>query len=531
MGKPTGFIEYLRELPLDRPATERIRDWNEFHFHMEEAKLRQQGARCMDCGIPFCHTGTLLSGMASGCPIHNLIPEWNDLVYRGLWKEALERLHKTNNFPDFTGRVCPAPCEGSCVLGINAPPVTIKNIEYSIAEKGWDEGWIVPEPPKKRTGKKVAVVGSGPAGLCAAAQLNRAGHTVTVFERDDRPGGLLMYGIPNMKLDKEQVVLRRIKQMEAEGIQFVCNTEVGSATVPVASVGVPPTENFPAPIVARDAQQSDCDGRAPTKNYPAEKLLKEFDAVILATGATKPRDLPVEGRNFKGIHFAMEFLTANTRALLDRHRNGDFISAEGKDVIVIGGGDTGTDCVGTSLRQGCQNLVQVEILPRPPLERAKDNPWPEWPKVYLMDYGQQEAAAKFGADPRVYLTTVKKFTGDANGQVKEALTVQIQWERNEKGQFVPKEVPGSEKVLPAQLVLLAMGFLGPEQPLLDALKLDRDPRTNVKAEFEKYSTNIKGVFAAGDCRRGQSLVVWAFNEGRGAARECDRYLMGSTDLP
>jgi glutamate synthase (NADPH/NADH) small chain len=531
LGKPTGFIEYLRELPLDRSAAERIRDWNEFHFHMEEAKLRQQGARCMDCGIPFCHTGTLLNGMASGCPIHNLIPEWNDLVYRGLWKEALERLHKTNNFPDFTGRVCPAPCEGSCVLGISSPPVTIKNIEYAIAEKGWDEGWIVPEPPRKRTGKKVAVVGSGPAGLCAAAQLNKAGHTVTVFERDDRPGGLLMYGIPNMKLDKEKGVLRRIRQMEAEGIQFVCNTEVGSATVPVASVGVPPTENSPAPVVARDAQQSDRDGRAPTKIYPAEKLLKEFDAVILATGATKPRDLPVEGRNLKGVHFAMDFLTANTRALLDQHKNGNYISAEGRDVIVIGGGDTGTDCVGTSLRQGCKSLVQVEILPQPPVDRAGDNPWPEWPKLYKLDYGQEEAAAKFGADPRVYLTTAKKFTGDSQGQVKEVLTVRIQWVRNDKGQFIPKEVPGTEKVLPAQLVLLAMGFLGPEQPLLDALKIERDPRTNVRAEFEKYSTNIKGVFAAGDCRRGQSLVVWAFNEGRGAARECDRYLMGQTDLP
>ena len=494
MGKPTGFIEYLRELPLDRSAIERIRDWNEFHHHMEEARLRQQGARCMDCGIPFCHTGTLLSGMASGCPIHNLIPEWNDLVYRGLWKEALERLHKTNNFPDFTGRVCPAPCEGSCVLGINAPPVTIKNIEYSIAERGWDEGWIVLELPKRRTGRKVVVVGSGPAGLCAAAQLNRAGHTVTVFEREDRPGGLLMYGIPNMKLDKQKVVLRRIQQMEAEGIQFVCKTEVG-------------------------------------KIYPAEKLLKEFDGVILATGATQPRDLPVEGRNLKGVHFAMEFLTANTRALLDQHKNGNYISAEGKDVIVIGGGDTGTDCVGTSLRHGCRSLVQVEILPQPPAERAKDNPWPEWPKVYLLDYGQQEAAAKFGADPRVYLTTVKKFNADGQGQVKEALTVQIQWERDDKGRFVPKEVPGSEKVLPTQLVLLAMGFLGPEQPLLDALKLERDPRTNVKADFEKYATNVKGVFACGDCRRGQSLVVWAFNEGRGAARECDRYLMGTTDLP
>lgn len=494
MGKPKGFIEYLRELPLDRAALERIRDWNEFHLHMEESKLREQAARCMDCGIPFCHTGTLLSGMASGCPIHNLIPEWNDLVYRGLWKEALERLHKTNNFPDITGRVCPAPCEGSCVLGINTPPVTIKSLEYAIIEKGWEAGWVLPEPPKVRTGKTVAVIGSGPAGLCAAAQLNRAGHQVKVFERADRIGGLLTYGIPNMKLDKEQVVFRRVRQMEAEGVEFVVNTEVG-------------------------------------RNYPAEKLLKEFDAVVLCTGATKPRDLPVEGRNLKGVHFAMEFLTNNTRSLLDRHRNGNFISAEGKDVIVIGGGDTGTDCVGTSMRQGCKSLTQIEILPRPPMNRAQDNPWPEWPKVYRMDYGQEEAAAKFGGDPRVYLTTAKRFVGDAQGWVKEIHTVEIQWDRNEKGQFVPKEVSGSERVLPAQLVLLAMGFLGPEQPLLEALGVERDARSNAKADFEKYSTNIKGVFAAGDCRRGQSLVVWAFNEGRGAARECDRYLMGQTDLP
>jgi glutamate synthase (NADPH/NADH) small chain len=494
MGKPTGFIEYLRELPLDRSALERIRDWSEFHLHLSEDKLRQQGARCMDCGIPFCHTGTLLSGMASGCPIHNLIPEWNDLVYRGLWKEALERLHKTNNFPEFTGRVCPAPCEGSCVLGINAPPVTIKNLECTIIDKGWDEGWVEAEPPPARTGQKVAVVGSGPAGLCAAAQLNRVGHLVTVFERADRPGGLLTYGIPNMKLDKEQVVFRRLQQMEAEGVQFVNNTEVGV-------------------------------------NYAAERLLREFDAVVLCTGATKARDLPVEGRNLKGIHLAMEFLTSNTRSLLDRHKNGNFISAEGKDVVVIGGGDTGTDCVGTAMRHGCRSLVQLEILPRPPMERATDNPWPEWPKVYRLDYGQEEAAAKFGADPRVYLTTVKTFIGDSDGWLKEILTVQIQWDRNDKGQFIPKEVPGTEQVRPAQLVLLAMGFLGPEQPLLDALSVERDARTNIKAEFERYSTSIKGVFAAGDCRRGQSLVVWAFNEGRGAARECDRYLMGETNLP
>ena len=493
MGKPTGFIEYLRELPLDRTAMERIQDWNEFHLHMEEKKLQVQGARCMDCGIPFCHTGTLLSGMASGCPINNLIPEWNDLVYRGLWREALDRLHKTNNFPDFTGRVCPAPCEGSCVLGINNPPVTIKNIEYSIIEKGWEEGWVVAEPPAVRTGKKVAVIGSGPAGLCAAAQLNRAGHWVTVYERADRVGGLLMYGIPNMKLDK-QIVQRRVDLMAKEGVTFVTNTEVG-------------------------------------KNYPAENLLKEFDAVVICTGATKPRDLPIEGRQLKGIHFAMEFLHVNTKSLLDQHQNGNYISAKGKDVVVIGGGDTGTDCVGTSLRQGCRSLVQLEILPKPPMNRAKDNPWPEWPKVYRLDYGQEEAAAKFGSDPRVYLTTATKFVGDDNGHVKEIHTVEIEWQKNEKGQFVPKEVPGTAKVRPAQLVLLAMGFLGPEQPLLDALKVERDGRTNIKADYNKYATSLKGVFAAGDCRRGQSLVVWAFNEGRGAARECDRYLMGRTSLP
>jgi glutamate synthase (NADPH/NADH) small chain len=494
LGKPTGFIEYLRELPADRTPIERLADWKEFHYHMEEKKLREQGARCMDCGIPFCHTGTLLSGMASGCPIHNLIPEWNDLVYRGLWKEALERLHKTNNFPEFTGRVCPAPCEGSCVLGINNPPVTIKNIECAIIDHGWEHGWVVPEPPRLRTGKKVAVVGSGPAGLCAAAQLNRSGHLVTVFERADRPGGLLMYGIPNMKLDKEEVVLRRIRQMEAEGIKFICNAEVGV-------------------------------------NYPAERMLKEFDATILAIGATKPRDLPVEGRSLKGVHFAMDFLTANTRSILDGHKNGSFISATGKDVIVVGGGDTGTDCVGTAMRHSCSSLVQIEILPQPPVDRANDNPWPEWPKVYRLDYGQEEAAAKYGADPRVYLTTATKFEGDASGHVKAVHTVQVQWERNEKGQYLPKNLPGTEKVLPAQLVLLAMGFLGPEQLLLEALGVERDGRSNARAEFEQYATNLKGVFACGDCRRGQSLVVWAFNEGRGAARECDRYLMGHTDLP
>ncbi len=494
MGKPTGFIEYLRELPADRPPLERIHDWDEFHLHMAEEKLRTQGARCMDCGTPFCHTGTLISGMASGCPINNLIPEWNDLIYRGLWQEALDRLHKTNNFPEFTGRVCPAPCEGSCVLGIHNPPVTIKHIEYSIIEKGWEEGWIVPEPPAYRTGKKVAVVGSGPAGLSAAAQLNKAGHWVTVFERADRPGGLLMYGIPNMKLDKQKVVLRRISILEEEGIKFVCNTEVG-------------------------------------KDLPAETLLQEFDAVILCTGATKPRDLPIEGRDLNGIHFAMEFLTANTRTILDQHRNGSFMSAEGKDVVIIGGGDTGTDCVGTSLRHGCNSVIQLEIMPKPPQERAANNPWPEWPKIYRLDYGQEEAEAKYGSDPRRYLTTATHFEGDPDGQVKAVHTVQVQWEKNDQGRFIWTKVPGTESILPTQLVLLAMGFLGPEQLLLDALNVDRDPRSNIKAEFERYTTSLPGVFAAGDCRRGQSLVVWAFNEGRGVARECDRYLMGHTDLP
>jgi glutamate synthase (NADPH) small chain len=494
MGKPTGFIEYLRELPLDRGPAERVRDWDEFHQHMDEKRLRQQGARCMDCGVPFCHTGKLISGMASGCPVNNLIPEWNDLVYRGLWREALDRLHKTNNFPEFTGRVCPAPCEGSCVLGINAPPVTIKNIENAIIEKGFAEGWVVPEPPAKRSGKRVAVIGSGPAGLAAAAQLNRAGHSVTVYERADRPGGLLVYGIPNMKLDKGDVVARRIRLMEQEGIQFVCNANVG-------------------------------------ENVEAQLLVRDYDATVVCTGATQPRDLKVEGRNFDGVHFAMDYLTASTQSLLSGKPDAAPIHARGKDVLVLGGGDTGTDCVGTAMRQGCRSLKQLEIMAMPPMDRAADNPWPEWPKVYKMDYGQEEAAAKFGSDPREYLTTVKKFIGDAAGKLTGVVTVRIQWKKNDAGQYVPVEQPGTETLHDAQLVLLAMGFLGPESALLTELKVESDARSNVRAEHGRFATSVPGVFAAGDCRRGQSLVVWAINEGRGAARECDRYLMGSTDLP
>jgi glutamate synthase (NADPH/NADH) small chain len=494
MGKPTGFIEYLRELPVDRAPRERVRDWHEFHHHMEEKRLRQQGARCMDCGVPFCQTGTVMSGATSGCPINNLIPEWNDLVYRGLWREALARLHKTNNFPEFTGRTCPAPCEGACVLGINAPPVTIKNLENSIIDRGFDEGWVVPEPPATRTGKKVAVIGSGPAGLAAAAQLNKAGHLVTVFERADRAGGLLTYGIPNMKLEKDGVVARRIALLEQEGIQFRCNAEVGG-------------------------------------NVDPAELRTGFDAIVVCTGATVPRDLPVPGRELAGVHFAMDYLTAATTAVLGGDPAATPIPAKGLDVVVIGGGDTGTDCVGTAMRHGCRSLTQLEILGRPPEDRAADNPWPEWPKVYRLDYGQEEAAAKFGGDPRRYQRTVKEFRGDGAGRVREVVTVEVAWEKNATGQLAPVQRPGSEQVLPAQLVLLAMGFLGPEQPLLGKLGVAVDGRSNAQAEHGRFATSVPGIFAAGDCRRGQSLVVWAINEGRGAARECDRFLMGRTDLP
>ena len=495
MGKPTGFLEYPRQLPLAMDPRERVNHWHEFHGHADADALRQQGARCMDCGVPFCHTGTLLAGMASGCPINNLIPEWNDLVYRGLWREAYERLRLTNNFPEFTGRVCPAPCEGSCVLGMTEPPVTIKSIECAIIDHAFEQGWIVPQPPARRTGRKVAIIGSGPAGLACADQLNKVGHDVTVYERADRIGGLLMYGIPNMKLDK-RYVQRRVDLLAAEGIRFVTQCEIG-------------------------------------KDVPVEKLLRDYDALVLCCGATKPNDFfaKTPGRNLQGIHFAMEFLHANTKSLLDSgHQDGRYISAKDKDVVVIGGGDTGTDCVGTALRHGCRSILQLEIVAKPPLSRAPDNPWPQWPRVYRLDYGQEEAAARFGDDPRRYAIQTTRFEGDEQGRVCAVHTSRVEWIRD-NGRSVPKVIPGTEEIFPAQLVLLALGFSGPEQSLLEQLGVERDERTNVRAQYGKFATNVPGVFAAGDVRRGQSLVVWAINEGRGAARECDRYLMGHSDLP
>ncbi|MEX0994681.1 MAG: glutamate synthase subunit beta [Balneolaceae bacterium] len=494
MGKITGFMEYERKSTPYRKPEERIKSWDEYYKPLSEEELQKQGARCMDCGIPFCQTGSEIDGKSLGCPVYNLIPEWNDLVYRGKWKEALHRLHKTNNFPEFTGRVCPAPCEGSCVLGIIDPPVAIKSIEQAIIDKGFDEGWVVADPPEKRTGKTVGIVGSGPAGLAAAAQLNKAGHKVTVYERADRIGGLLTYGIPNMKLDKS-IVKRRVDLLREEGVEFVTNTEIGT-------------------------------------DIPAPELKKKYDALILAGGATKPRDLPIDGRELNGIHFAMEFLHADTKSLLDSdHKDGKYISAKDKNVIVIGGGDTGTDCVSTSMRHSCKTLTQFEILPKPPDERSEDNPWPQWPNIYKVDYGQEEAKSQFGDDPRKYQVMTKKFVGDGNGNVKELHTVQIDWVDGENGRKQPKEIEGTEKVWKVELVLLAMGFLGPESPVLDQLQVKKDDRSNADAEHGSYDTNVEGVFAAGDMRRGQSLIVWAINEGRGAARECDRWLMGSTELP
>jgi glutamate synthase (NADPH/NADH) small chain len=494
MGKPTGFTEFPRHAPQERDPALRVLDWSEFHEHLNVGELREQGARCMDCGVPFCHTGDLMANMAAGCPVNNLIPEWNDLVYRDRWREALDRLHATNNFPEFTGRVCPAPCEGSCVLGIIEPPVTIKSIECAIIDRGFEEGWVTAKPPRSRTGKTVAVVGSGPAGLAAAAQLNGAGHTITVFERADRIGGLLMYGIPNMKLEKS-IVERRVKLLSDEGIEFLTGKEVG---------------------------------RDPT----GAQLLEQFDAVVLCTGATRPRDLPIPGRDLKGIHFAMEFLHANTKSLLDSGLgDGRYISAKDRRVIVIGGGDTGTDCIGTSMRHGCRNLVNFEIVPMPPEVRAANNPWPQWPRVFRVDYGHAEAGAKFGRDPREFAISTVEFQSDGAGNVRALKAVRVDWSKPIPGKAPFSVVEGSEEIFECDLALLALGFLGPETAVSEQLGIEVDERANYKAPYGKFRTNVENVFAAGDCRRGQSLIVWAINEGRGAARECDRFLMGSTNLP
>ena len=491
MGKPTGFKEFVRQTPSERDPLLRILDWNEFHEHMPVEDLQEQGARCMDCGVPFCHTGGIMANMAAGCPVNNLIPEWNDLVYHGRWREALDRLHKTNNFPEFTGRVCPAPCEGSCVLSIHEPAVTIKNIECSIIDKGFEEGWVTAEPPASRSGLKVAIVGSGPAGLACAAELNKLGHTVTVYERDDRIGGLLMYGIPNMKLDKT-IVERRVQLLREEGVEFITNTAIG-------------------------------------KDISADQLRKDNDAVVLCIGSTRPRDLPIPGRELKGVHFAMDFLRPNTRSLLSSaHSDGNYLSAKDKNVVVIGGGDTGTDCLGTSLRHECKSLVNFEIVEKPGSERSSNNPWPQWPRIFRVDYGHAEATSKFGSDPREFCVQTVEFIGDDDGNVKAVKACEVDWQKVTEGGPPFSPIPGTEKEYPADLVLLALGFLGPEPTAGQQLGIEiREGRGGMSwydAEYGEYKTNTEGVFAAGDCRRGQSLVVWAINEGRQAADACDQWL-------
>lgn len=484
MGKITGFKEIARKAEPYRDPMLRLVDYDELYSEHNETHLKSQGSRCMDCGVPFCQSD-------SGCPVDNLIPEWNDLVYKGRWQDAIHRLHKTNNFPEFTGRVCPAPCEGACVLGINEPAVTIKNIENAIIDRAFDEGWVTAKPPQVRTGKRVAIVGSGPAGLAAASQLNQAGHQVTVYERADRIGGLLMYGIPNMKLGKD-VVERRVQILREEGVAFVTQADIGGQGKDAISLAA---------------------------------LRDKNDAVLLATGATKARDLPVPGRELKGVHLAMEFLAAHTKSLLDSNlQDGNYISAKDKKVIVIGGGDTGTDCIGTSLRHGCSSIVNFELMSPAPAERADDNPWPQWPRIMRVDYGHEEAKAKFGEDPRSYDILTKEFIGDEQDNVTGIRTVNIQWTK-QNGKMSFEEIADSERVWEADLVMLSMGFLGPEDYVLSGADVALDQRSNYQAEYDKFVTNVSGLFAAGDCRRGQSLVVWGINEGRGAAREIDRFLM------
>ena len=482
MGKPTGFKEFSREVEPYRPSKERVLDFKEIYTDHKDDGLKTQASRCMDCGVPFCQSN-------EGCPVYNLIPEWNDLVYNNKWEEAFQRLMKTNNFPEVTGRVCPAVCEGACVLGITESPVAIKNLEFAIADKGVQSGWLKPNIPKKRTNKKIAIVGSGPAGLSAAQQLNSVGHNVKVYERADRIGGLMMYGIPNMKLDKSLMDIR-LDLMKTEGIKFYTNTDIGGSS---------------------------------KKSIATDKLLKENDIILFATGATKPRDLPIPGRKGDGVHFAMEFLSSNTKSLLDSDLKDDgFINAKGKDVIVIGGGDTGNDCIGTSLRHGCKSLTNFEIMAKPPEERADNNPWPLFPRTYKVDYGHEESTDVFGKDPREYSVSGKEFLRDGKGNLIGIKTVEVD------SKF--QEIEGTEKEWKADLIFLAMGFLGPEDYVNKKTKVDLDERSNFKAEHNIHKTSHPKIFAAGDCRRGQSLVVWAINEGRAAAREVDLHLMGVTTL-
>lgn len=494
MGKPTGFLEYERETSKAVKPQDRIKNFNEFHTPLPKEQQQKQGARCMACGVPFCQSGMTVGGMASGCPLHNLVPEWNDLVYVGNWKEAYNRLKKTNNFPEFTSRVCPALCESACTCGFNGDAVSVKENEYGIIENAYAEGYADPKPPKVRTGKRVAVVGSGPAGLAAADQLNKRGHSVTVFEKSDRIGGLLMYGIPNMKLEKH-IIDRKVDVMKAEGVEFVTDANVG-------------------------------------KDIKAAKLLKEYDKVILACGSSNPRDIDVPGRDANGIYFAVDFLTATTKSLLDSDlKDGKYISAKGKKVVIIGGGDTGNDCVGTAIRHGAAAVTQIEMMPKLPDKRAEDNPWPVWPKVCKTDYGQEEAIAVFGQDPRIYQTTVKEFVKDKNGNLTKVVTVKLEPKKDEKtGRMIMSEVAGSETTIEADIVLIAAGFLGSQKYVADAFGVKLNERTNVATEAGEYNTNVENVFVAGDMHRGQSLVVWAIREGREVARAVDLSLMGYTNL-
>ena len=494
MGKATGFLEYERSESSASEPLERIRNFNEFHTPLSEDKRRQQAARCMDCGVPFCQNGKMLCGMMSGCPLNNLIPEWNDLLYRGHKEQALSRLLMTNNFPEFTSRVCPALCEKACTCGLNGDPVTVKENENSIIEYGFSQGLIKPNIPQVRSGKKIAVIGSGPSGLSVADTLNHRGHSVTVFERSDRIGGLLMYGIPNMKLEK-QVIERRTELMRAEGVTFVTNADVGN-------------------------------------NVSADEILSGFDAAVLCCGSSNPRDIKAEGRDANGIYFAVDFLRSTTKSLLDSNlSDGKYISAKDKNVVIIGGGDTGNDCVGTSVRHGCKSVVQIEMMPKLPDERAENNPWPEWPRVCKTNYGQEEAAAVFGSDPRIYETTVKEFIKDENGSLCAVKTVKLKFETDpESGRRVPREIEGSEQVIPCELCLIAAGFLGCQSYVAEAFGVELNQRTNIKTENGKFSTNVEKVFTAGDMHIGQSLVVRAIREGRDAARAVDEYLMGYTNL-